>query len=330
MTKIKFSFRFFISIVCMTVYYSGQGLHAQTKLLNIEPENPPGYVPNSQAPPQKPSATAAPAVPTATPQAVVPAQASPMPVSPTAAPIDDGMPLEKPPEASNFQSSGDISTSVPDLAPNPNHPNISAPANAPNYPASTKPTPPANKNQIVDVVVRPPERNIFALVTTSMGNFKIKLYPQYAPKTVKNFVDLATGQKEFVEIATSKKSTRPFYNGQIIFKVVRDFVIQMGCPFGDGRGGPGYEISDEFTPYLHHNKAGMVAMANHGPQSAGSQFFITLNPQPEFDDKYPIFGEVVSGMNVVVKISKVKTGPTSRPLKRIVIQKIEIEGVKVP
>ena len=225
----------------------------------------------------------------------------------------------------NFQSPTDLSNAVPNSPPNSNDPNFTSPADGPYFPPPKDIKKPTAPNQIVEVKKQKPEKKLFAKIYTTMGTFRIRLYNEYAPRTVKNFTDLATGQKEFVEALTSKKSTRPFYNGQSIFKVVRDFVVQMGCPFGDGRGGPGYEISDEFTPYLHHNKAGMVSMANHGPNTAGSQFFITLNAQPSFDDKYSIFGEVVDGMSVVEKISKVRVGPTSRPLKRIVIQKIEIE-----
>ncbi len=317
MTKFNFSFFFFVSIVASTIYFSGQGLHAQTKPLNVEPENPPGYSPGALSPQARPGA------PAPAPQPVAPtppppgASAAPESVPPSPTPGAGATPDA----ASNFQNPSDLSKASSGAPPK-NEP-IVAPISPPSYPA-----PPAveTKNKIVDVVSKPVEKKLFATVSTSMGTFKIKLFPQYAPKTVKNFTDLATGQKEFVEVATSRKSTRPFYNGQIIFKVVRDFVIQMGCPFGDGRGGPGYEIGDEFTPYLHHDKPGIVSMANHGPNTAGSQFFITLSPQKSFDDKYSVFGEVVSGMDVVYKISKVKTGPTSRPLKRVVIQKIEIEG----
>ena len=329
MRKSKKYFHFNLTVILAAIFILSANLHAQTKTLNVEPENPPGYSPNSLAPAQKPGVQMpAPQAPVAPPAASpgaapVPAANSSPPTFPSTSP--PGTSPEEKPAMSNFQNPTDISKAIRGAAPNPSDPNFSAPTNPPNYPP---PQPaPSSKNKIIDVLASIPEKKIFATVTTSMGSFKIKLYPQYAPKTVKNFIDLATGQKEFVEVATSKKSTRPFYNGQIVFKVVRDFVVQMGCPFGDGRGGPGYEVADEFTPYLHHDKAGMVSMANHGPNTGGSQFFITLNSQPSFDEKYSVFGEVISGMEVVYKISKVKTGPTSRPLKRIVVQKIEIEGL---
>ena len=313
-------------MVLFAIFIFSANLYAESKTLNVEPENPPGYSPNSLAPAQKPGAEA-PAPPPPVPTAPMARPAPPANTSTPAIPSQNPpatSPEEKP-AMSNFQSPSDLSKAMGGAAPNPSDPNFSAPANPPNYPFP--PAAPPTKNKIIDVLASIPEKKIFATLTTSMGSFKIKLFPQYVPKTVKNFTDLATGQKEFVEVATSKKSTRPFYNGQIVFKVVRDFVVQMGCPFGDGRGGPGYEIADEYSPYLHHDKAGMVSMANHGANTGGSQFFITLNPQPSFDDKYSVFGEVINGMDVVYKIAKVKTGPTSRPLKRIVVQKIEIEGL---
>ncbi len=335
MTNVKclnwlFSFLF----VC-AFQFANSNSFAQNPALNVEPQNPPGYDPGALSPPTKPGgqpvkANQAPPVnvappPNAPPQNLIAPPSSG--VSQDIAPPPPNAPQEKPPSNNgNFQNPSDISKAST-IAPPGGDPNVGAPQ-APSYPPpSMAPTSSSPKNKIIDVGERIADKKLFATVVTSMGAFKMKLYPQYAPRTVRNFTDLATGQKEFVEVATSKKSTRPFFNGQIIFKVVRDFVVQMGCPFGDGRGGPGYEIQDEFTPYLHHDKAGMVSMANHGPNTAGSQFFITLGPQPSFDDKYSVFGEVISGMDVVQKISRVKTGPTSRPLKRIVIQKVEIEGL---
>ncbi len=335
MNKIKFSFAFFVMVVVSTIYFSGQGLHAQTKL-SLDPENPPGYVPptnqnpNGQILPAQntpaPALTPAPDINSLSPQQAPGVQPDRLTQPTIPQQTSAGLEIPPPPTPeptatpeTTFQDPGDISKAVSGAILKKSDAN--APITGPSYPASSK------QNTIVSVTKPGEEKKLFAVVSTSEGSFKIKLFPQYVPRTVKNFTDLATGQKEFVEAATSRKSTRPFYNGQIIFKVVRDFVIQMGCPFGDGRGGPGYEILDEFTPYLHHDKEGVVSMANHGPNTAGSQFFITLGPQPSFDNKYSAFGQVVSGMDVVRKISKVRTGPTSRPLKRIVIQKIEIEGI---
>lgn len=313
MKKISFSFGFLLFTLLLTIHLISPRSLAQNERLNVEPENPPGYNPPS-------------------PEQLKQQLMQQLQQKQGQAPGDAQSGKFSPPAATpftNFQSPADLSNAVPNSPPNSppnsNDPNFTSPADGPFYPPSKDIKKPTAPNQIVEFKKQKPEKKVFAKVYTTMGTFKIRLFSEYAPRTVKNFIDLATGQKEFVEALTSKKSTRPFYNGQSIFKVVRDFVVQMGCPFGDGRGGPGYEISDEFTPYLHHNKAGMVSMANHGPNTAGSQFFITLNAQPSFDDKYTIFGEVVDGLSIVEKISKVRVGPTSRPLKRIVIQKIEIE-----
>lgn len=168
------------------------------------------------------------------------------------------------------------------------------------------------------------EKTPFATVSTTEGDFTIQLFPEYAPNTVKNFIDLATGQKEFTDALTSKKSTRPFYNDTIIFKVIKGFTIQLGCPFGNGTGDPGYKIPDEINPYLHHNKRGIVGMSNYGPNTAGSQFFINLAPHSEFDKKYTAFGFVTEGFDVLKKIENTDVGPTNRPLKRIVVKNISI------
>jgi len=342
MKKISLSFLFMLVIVTFSFHSISQNSHAQTDTKNIEPENPPGYVPptaeqlQSQMPPQAqgsqtPPPPAATSAGQAKPQNFINA---PPPANPAANAASNSGTSEQqtPPSQPNFQNPSDIVNAVKSEPnrPNSNDPNFTTPADGPLYPSDKERAADAEKNkstnQVIEVTTnKKDDKKVFAVIRTSMGVIKVKLLPQYAPRTVKNFIELATGQKEFVEATTSKKSTRPFYNGQVIFKVIRDFVVQMGCPFGDGRGGPGYEISDEFSPYLHHNKAGIVSMANHGPNTAGSQFFITLSPQPSFDEKYSIFGEVVSGLDVVFKISKVRVGPTSRPVKRIVLQRVDIE-----
>jgi peptidyl-prolyl cis-trans isomerase A (cyclophilin A) len=314
MKKVIPSFCLLLLTLLLTIHFISVDSQAQSPRLNVEPENPPGYVPPTPEQIQQQLL-----------QQLQLKQAAGQ--IPGQAPVDSQSTKFPPPAAppTNFQSPTDLSNAIPNSQPNSNDPNFTTPADGPFYPPANEVKKSPEPNQIIEVKKKLAVKKIFAKVYTTMGSFKFRLYSEYAPRTVKNFTDLATGQKEFVEAFTSKKSTRPFYNGQSIFKVVRNFVVQMGCPFGDGRGGPGYEISDEFTPYLHHNKPGMVSMANHGPNTAGSQFFITLNAQPSFDDNYTIFGEVVEGMSIVEKISKVRVGPTSRPLKRIVIQKIEIE-----
>ena len=149
-----------------------------------------------------------------------------------------------------------------------------------------------------------------AAFMTSMGKFRIELYSDLAPITVKNFVDLA------------KKG---FYDGVIFHRVIDKFMIQGGDPTGTGMGGPGYHIPDEFGEGLKHNAPGILSMANAGPNTGGSQFFITLVPTPWLDGHHAIFGHVIEGMNVVEKIGRTKTGRNDRPVKDVVIQSIVIE-----
>ncbi len=163
-----------------------------------------------------------------------------------------------------------------------------------------------------------------ATFDTSAGTFKVRLFDDKAPKTVANFVGLATGAKEWTDPATGKPASRPFYDGLIFHRVIDGFMIQGGCPEGSGRGGPGYRFADEFGPGLRHDKAGLLSMANAGPNTNGSQFFITLAPTPWLDNKHAIFGEIVEGMDVVNAIGKTATGPQDRPAKDIVIRTVTI------
>ena len=149
-----------------------------------------------------------------------------------------------------------------------------------------------------------------ATFDTSMGTFKIELFNDLAPKTVENFTKLV-GKK--------------FYDGLIFHRVIDQFMIQGGDPNGNGTGGPGYEIPDEFGKGLRHDKPGMLSMANAGPNTGGSQFFITLVPTPWLDGHHAIFGHVVSGMDVVEKIGKTPTDSQDRPLKKVIIEKITIK-----
>jgi peptidyl-prolyl cis-trans isomerase A (cyclophilin A) len=164
-----------------------------------------------------------------------------------------------------------------------------------------------------------------ATFDTSAGTFKIRLFEDKAPKTVANFVGLATGTKEWTDSRTGKASSQPFYDGLIFHRVIDGFMIQGGCPEGSGRGGPGYRFADEFGPGLKHDKAGLLSMANAGPNTNGSQFFITLAPTPWLDNRHAIFGEVVEGMDVVTKIGKAATGPQDRPVQDIAIRKVTVE-----
>ena len=166
---------------------------------------------------------------------------------------------------------------------------------------------------------------VFAQFVTSEGSFTVCLFDQEAPATVENFVGLAEGTKEWTDPRTNKKSNAPYYDGVIFHRVISGFMIQSGDPLGQGIGGPGYKFKDEFHPTLRHDKAGILSMANSGPNTNGGQFFITLGPTPHLDDRHSVFGEVVEGMDVVSKIGSAPTGRQDRPVKDIAIQTVTIE-----
>jgi peptidyl-prolyl cis-trans isomerase A (cyclophilin A) len=162
--------------------------------------------------------------------------------------------------------------------------------------------------------------------TTSEGSFTIRLFDREAPNTVANFVGLAEGTKEWTDPKSGQKVKRPFYDGLIFHRVIDGFMIQGGDPLGTGTGGPGYRFADEFNPALRHGKAGLLSMANAGPNTNGSQFFITLAPTPWLDNKHSIFGEVVEGLDVVQKIGKTPTSkPGDRPLKPVTLERVTVE-----
>jgi peptidyl-prolyl cis-trans isomerase A (cyclophilin A) len=165
---------------------------------------------------------------------------------------------------------------------------------------------------------------VHAEFVTTEGNFTIRLYDAEAPNTVANFVGLAEGTKEWTDPRSNKKTTARYYDGIVFHRVIDGFMIQGGDPLGQGIGGPGYNFADEFHPSLRHNKAGILSMANRGPNTNGGQFFITLGPTPHLDDRHSVFGEVVSGMDVVKKIGSAPTGDRDRPKKDIVIETVKI------
>ena len=167
--------------------------------------------------------------------------------------------------------------------------------------------------------------SVYAEFATSEGNFTVRLFDAEAPNTVANFVGLAEGSKEWTDPRTHKKVTQPYYDGTLFHRVIDGFMIQGGDPLGQGIGGPGYEFADEFHPSLRHDKAGVLSMANRGPNTNGGQFFITLGPTPHLDNRHSVFGEVESGMEVVRKIGSTKTGPRDRPVQDIVVQTVKIE-----
>jgi peptidyl-prolyl cis-trans isomerase A (cyclophilin A) len=157
--------------------------------------------------------------------------------------------------------------------------------------------------------------DIYAAFDTTEGKFKILLHADKAPKTVQNFLDLAEG----------KKTGKPFYNGTVFHRVIPDFMIQGGDPEGTGRGGPGYKFADEFHPQLRHSKPGVLSMANAGPNTNGSQFFVTVAATPWLDNRHSVFGEVTDGYDVVRKISEVPRNSQDRPLKEVKINSVTIE-----
>lgn len=166
---------------------------------------------------------------------------------------------------------------------------------------------------------------IQAHFTTSEGSFTVRLFDEHAPNTVANFAGLAEGSKEFVDPKTGEKIARPFYDGLTFHRVIAGFMIQGGDPLGTGTGGPGYKFADEFHQELRHGKAGILSMANAGPGTNGSQFFITLAATPWLDNRHSVFGEVVDGMDVVEKIGHTKTSkPSDRPVIPITVKSVEI------
>jgi len=167
---------------------------------------------------------------------------------------------------------------------------------------------------------------LLAHFTTSEGRFTVRLYDSEAPKTVANFVGLAEGTQEWTDPRSGRAVTQPYYNGTIFHRVIDGFMIQGGDPLGQGTGGPGYNFADEFSPKLRHSKAGILSMANRGPNTNGGQFFITLDRTPWLDDKHSVFGEVVEGVDVVKKIGSTPTSkPGDRPVKPITLESVTIE-----
>ena len=167
----------------------------------------------------------------------------------------------------------------------------------------------------------------YARFETTEGTFTVRLFEKEAPNTVANFVGLAEGTKEWTDPATGQKSKGPFYDGVIFHRVINGFMIQGGDRLGQGTGGPGYKFADEFHPSLRHSKAGILSMANAGPNTNGSQFFITLGPTPHLDNRHSVFGEVVEGLDVVRTIGAVPTGRQDRPTTDVVMKKVTIQRV---
>jgi peptidyl-prolyl cis-trans isomerase A (cyclophilin A) len=171
-----------------------------------------------------------------------------------------------------------------------------------------------------------------ATLHTNHGDINLELFGDQAPQTVANFVGLAAGSKEYTDPSTGTKKSGKFYDGLTFHRVIDGFMIQGGCPLGSGTGGPGYKFADEFHPDLVFNKPYLLAMANAGPGTNGSQFFITVGPQPHLNRKHTIFGEVAdrSSRDVVNEISQVRTGRGDRPVNPVIITSVTIDSGDVP
>ena len=174
--------------------------------------------------------------------------------------------------------------------------------------------------------VTSPNTKPTATLRTSEGDIRINLFPDHAPKTVANFVELATGDKQYSQPNASGGNSGPFYDGSVFHRVISGFMIQGGDPTGTGRGGPGYQFADEFHPDLRFDRPYLLAMANAGPGTNGSQFFITVGPTPHLNRRHTIFGEVADAESraVVDAIATTATGRGDRPLNDVVIQRVEV------
>jgi peptidyl-prolyl cis-trans isomerase A (cyclophilin A) len=164
-----------------------------------------------------------------------------------------------------------------------------------------------------------------ATLQTSEGPVVIRLFPDHAPKTVQNFVDLAEGSREWTDPRTRQATNARLYDGTIFHRVIPRFMIQGGDPLGTGTGGPGYRFADEIHPDLRFDRPYLLAMANAGPGTNGSQFFITVVPTPHLNGKHTIFGEVVDGADIVDRISQTQTDRNDRPVQDVVLESVAVE-----
>ena len=176
-----------------------------------------------------------------------------------------------------------------------------------------------------DVKKDEPKKEQYVIIETNMGNITVELFPDRAPETVKNFIGLATGTKEW---SGQKKKGQPLYSGTIFHRIISGFMIQGGDPLGRGTGGPGYQFKDEFHSDDKFDKEGILAMANAGPNTNGSQFFITLAPTPHLNGRHTIFGKVTDGLDIVRKIGSVPTDGMDKPKEPVVIKEIRMKDAK--
>ena len=174
------------------------------------------------------------------------------------------------------------------------------------------------------------EPGVYAHFDTTEGRFTIQLFEKEAPQTVANFVGLAEGTKEWKDPVTGEKKKAPFYDGVVFHRIINGFMIQGGDPLGQGTGGPGYQFGDEFHPELAFDRPYLLAMANAGPGTNGSQFFVTVAPTPHLNRRHTIFGQVADEQSakVVDSIATTPTGPGDRPREDVVVERVEIEHSK--
>jgi peptidyl-prolyl cis-trans isomerase A (cyclophilin A) len=173
----------------------------------------------------------------------------------------------------------------------------------------------------------PGDGDLRAVIHTNHGDIEVELYEDRAPKTVANFVGLATGKRPWKDPGTGETRNDKFYDGVIFHRIIDGFMIQGGDPTGTGRGGPGYKFEDEFHPELRHDSEGILSMANSGPNTNGSQFFITLGATPHLNDRHAVFGKVVDGHDTLREIGNVETNRQDRPLEDVVMESVEIKRV---
>lgn len=200
----------------------------------------------------------------------------------------------------------------------------------PAKPDSTKPAAAAQTAPVKEKKMPDAKPNPYATFKTSMGDIVCELYADKAPKTVENFIGLATGKKEWTDPMTKEKRNGvPLYNGTIFHRVIPNFMIQGGDPLGKGFGGPGYRFEDEFHPEARHDRPGILSMANSGPNTNGSQFFITEIPTPNLNDRHSVFGACdKEGVELVKKIARVERAPGDKPTTDVVLKEIVISDTK--
>ncbi|WP_280513710.1 peptidylprolyl isomerase [Natronobacterium gregoryi] len=174
---------------------------------------------------------------------------------------------------------------------------------------------------------KPRVDSLAATLHTSEGDIDVELYDEHAPRTVENFVGLATGEKTWTDPETSDEiEGEPLYDDVLFHRIIADFMLQTGDPTGTGRGGPGYQFDDEFHDDLRHDDEGILSMANSGPDTNGSQFFITLDAQPHLDGRHTVFGKVTDGMDVVHAIGAVETDENDRPIEDVLLESVSVHA----